>query len=170
MDVVKAVEAYISKMVSVPNSMKVLLLDTHTTPIVSLASTQSTLLSHQIYLTDRIDNKKRERMPHMKCVCFLRPSEESLEALETELKEPKYGEYYLYFSNILSKTAIERLADVDEYEVVREVQIMHQFSLPSSPLTTFLTPHNLCMGHHPMHGTRKPSTGPSRGSLRHCLV
>ncbi|THH28265.1 hypothetical protein EUX98_g5925 [Antrodiella citrinella] len=122
MDVIKAVEAYISKMVSVPNSMKVLLLDTHTTPIISLASTQSTLLSHQIYLTDRIDNKNRERMPHMKCVCFLRPSEESLEAMEAELKEPKYGEYYLYFSNILSKTAIERLADVDEYEVVKEVQ------------------------------------------------
>lgn len=27
------------------------------------------------------------------------------------------------FSNILSKSAIERLADVDEYEVVREVQV-----------------------------------------------
>jgi hypothetical protein len=122
MDVVKAVETYITKLVSVPSAMKVLLLDTHTTPIVSLSSTQSTLLSHQVYLTDRIDNKKRDRMPHMKCVCFLQPSEDSLEALEAELREPKYGEYYLYFSNILSKVAIERLAEVDEYEVVREVQ------------------------------------------------
>ena len=34
-------------------------------------------------------------MAHMKCVCFLQPSEESLEALEGELREPKYGEYYL---------------------------------------------------------------------------
>lgn len=115
------------------------------TPIVSLASTQSTLLSHQVYLTDRIDNKKRDRMPHMKCVCFLQSNEDSLEALEAELREPKYGEYYLCqsvnhggrgwsilkicshsssdFSNILSKTAIERLAEVDEYEVVREVQV-----------------------------------------------
>ncbi|KIM89158.1 hypothetical protein PILCRDRAFT_2438 [Piloderma croceum F 1598] len=122
MDVVKAVETYVTKLVSVPSAMKVLLLDTHTTPIVSLSSTQSTLLSHQVYLTDRIDNKKRDRMPHMKCVCFLQPSEDSLEALEVELREPKYGEYYLYFSNILSKAAIERLAEVDEYEVVREVQ------------------------------------------------
>jgi hypothetical protein len=65
------------------------------TPIVSLASTQSILLSHQVYLTDRIDNKKRDRMPHMKCVCFLQASEDSLEALQTELREPKYGEYYL---------------------------------------------------------------------------
>ncbi|KAI0036532.1 Sec1-like protein [Vararia minispora EC-137] len=122
MDVIKAVETYITKMVSVPSAMKVFLLDSHTTPIVSLASTQSTLLSHQVYLTDRIDNKKRDRMPHMKCVCFLRNSEESLGAVEAELKEPKYGEYYLYFSNVLSKIAIERLADADEYEVVKEVQ------------------------------------------------
>jgi hypothetical protein len=62
---------------------------------VSLASTQSILLSHQVYLTDRIDNNKRERMAHMKCVCFLQNGEDSLGALEAELKEPKYGEYYL---------------------------------------------------------------------------
>ncbi|KAF8160191.1 Sec1-like protein [Pholiota molesta] len=113
--------------------MKVLLLDTHTTPIVSLAATQSTLLSHQVYLTDRIDNKKRDRMPHMKCVCFLQNSEDSLGSLEEELKEPKYGEYYLYFSNILTKTAIERLAQVDEFEVVREVQEYFADYAPISP-------------------------------------
>ncbi|KAL5520076.1 hypothetical protein ACEPAG_1736 [Sanghuangporus baumii] len=122
MDVVKAVETYVTKMVSTPNAMKVLLLDSHTTPIVSLSATQSVLLSHQVYLTDKIDNPKRERMPHLKCVGFLQPSEDSLLALEAELREPKYGEYYLYFSNILTKTAIERLAEADEYEVVREAQ------------------------------------------------
>lgn len=112
MDVVKAIETYVNWLVSTPPAMKVLLLDSHTvcrfcerhglmteftiqTPIVSLSSTQSTLLSHQVYLTDRIDNKKRDRMPHMKCVCFLQSNEDSLEALEAELKEPKYGEYYL---------------------------------------------------------------------------
>ena len=113
MDVVKAVETYITKMVSTPSAMKVLLLDSHTvrtsqcfttmlvvirvpqTPIVSLAATQSVLLSHQVYLTDRIDNNKRERMAHMKCICFLQSNEESLGAMEAELKEPKYGEYYL---------------------------------------------------------------------------
>ena len=38
----------------------------------------------------------------MKCVCFLQNSEDSLEALEEELKEPKYGEYYLCQSVNLS--------------------------------------------------------------------
>ncbi|KDN51600.1 hypothetical protein RSAG8_00145, partial [Rhizoctonia solani AG-8 WAC10335] len=122
MDVTKAVGAYVDKMLSTPSAIKVLLLDSHTTPIVSLSTTQSNLLSKQVYLTDSITNKKRDRMVHMKCVCFLRPSESSLEALGEELKEPKYGEYYLYFSNALSKVAIERLAEQDEYEVVKEVQ------------------------------------------------
>ncbi|KAJ3834993.1 Sec1 family-domain-containing protein [Lentinula raphanica] len=122
MDVVKAVETYVSKIVAEPSAMKVLLLDSHTTPIVSLASTQSTLLAHQVYLTDRIDNQKRDRMPHMKCVCFLQSNDDSLAALQMELKEPRYGDYYLYFSNILTKSIIERLAEADEYEVVREVQ------------------------------------------------
>ncbi|KAL0957731.1 hypothetical protein HGRIS_001510 [Hohenbuehelia grisea] len=90
MDVVKAVETYVTRLVSTPSVMKVLLLYSHTTPIVSLASTQSTPLSFQVYLTDRIDNKKRDRMPHMKCVCFLQASEDSLEAMEAELREPKY--------------------------------------------------------------------------------
>lgn len=83
-------------------------------------------------------------MPHMKCVCFLQPSEGSIEAVCAELREPKYGEYYLCqcvdsfgkpisrltffdrpdFSNVLSKSLIERLAEVDEFEVVREVQVV----------------------------------------------
>ncbi|KZS92896.1 vacuolar protein sorting-associated protein 45 [Sistotremastrum niveocremeum HHB9708] len=122
MNVVKAVETYVTKLVSEPSAIKVLLLDAQTTPVISLACTQSSLLSHQIYLTDRLDNKRRERMPHLKCICFLSPSAESLDALAEELRDPRYGEYYLYFSNVLTKTAIERLAEVDEHEVVREVQ------------------------------------------------
>lgn len=84
------------------------------TPIVSLSSTQSTLLSHQVYLTDRIDNKKRDRMPHMKCVCFLQPSEDSLEALEAELREPLYGEYYL----CQSVTSLEHISAKNNADMI----------------------------------------------------
>ncbi|KAI9443162.1 Sec1 family-domain-containing protein [Lactarius indigo] len=164
MDVVKAVETYIIKMVSVPSAMKVLLLDSHTTPIVSLASTQSILLSHQVYLTDRIDNDKRERMAHMKCICFLQNNEDSLGALEAELKEPKYGEYYLYFSNILSKTAIERLADADEYEAVREVQEYFADYAPLLPclFTLNYTPSPAT----PLYGS-SPNTWDTKALERH---
>ncbi|KAG9097699.1 vacuolar protein sorting-associated protein 45, partial [Ceratobasidium sp. UAMH 11750] len=166
MDVTKAVGTYIDKMISSPATIKVLLLDSHTTPIVSLSTTQSNLLSKQVYLTDSIMNKKRDRMAHMKCVCFLRPSDESLEALGEELKEPKYGEYYLYFSNTLSKVAIERLAEQDEYEVVREVQEYFADYAPVLPTLFSLNHMPKASTSTSADGTPLPfsSTGPLYGA------
>lgn len=88
MDVLKAVQNYVTKMVTQTPGIKVLLLDSNTvrghhllrpktradrmrgqTPIISLAATQSSLLSHEIYLTDSVLSPSRERMPHLK-VCM----------------------------------------------------------------------------------------------------
>ncbi|XDG01201.1 hypothetical protein ABKA04_000816 [Annulohypoxylon sp. FPYF3050] len=130
MDVVQAVSGYISKMVSAGDSaagtpsakMKILLLDKDTVPIVSTAITQSSLLNHEVYLTDRLDNQNREKMRHLRCLCFVRPSPESIQFLIDELRDPKYGEYYLYFSNVVKKSSLERLAEADDHEVVKQVQ------------------------------------------------
>ncbi|KAJ3130695.1 vacuolar protein sorting-associated protein 45 [Physocladia obscura] len=122
MDVVKAVQGYLAKMISDVNGMKVLLLDSETTPIVSSAVTQSQLLAREVYLVDRVENKTREKMKHLKCIVFVRPTPESIQALVEELREPCYSDYFLYFSNTLKKSAIERLAEADETESVREVQ------------------------------------------------
>ncbi|KAI0846309.1 Sec1-like protein [Daldinia vernicosa] len=130
MDVVQAVSGYISKMVSAGDSasgtpsakMKILLLDKDTVPIVSTAITQSSLLNHEVYLTDRLDNQNREKMRHLRCLCFVRPSPDSIQFLIDELRDPKYGEYYLYFSNVVKKSSLERLAEADDHEVVKQVQ------------------------------------------------
>ncbi|RDW83934.1 Sec1 family protein [Aspergillus mulundensis] len=131
MDVVAAVSGYISKMVtagdpsttgSSTSKMKILLLDSETVPIVSTAITQSALLNHEVYLIDRVDNAARERMRHLRCLCFVRPSATSIQLLIDELREPKYGEYYIYLSNIIRKSSLERLAEADVHEVVRVVQ------------------------------------------------
>ncbi|KAF2755876.1 Sec1-like protein [Pseudovirgaria hyperparasitica] len=130
MDIVQAVSSYITKMVSVGDSatgtagakMKILLLDNETVSIVSTATTQSALLNHEVYLTDRLENQNREKMRHLRCLCFVRPSSGSIQALIEELREPKYGEYHIYFSNIIKKSALERLAEADDHEVVRAVQ------------------------------------------------
>lgn len=85
------------------------------TPILSLAATQSSLLSHEVYLTDRIDksvyrpsptessltlpppvlSSKRDRMPHLKCIMFISSDPDTLEWAKEELAEPKYGSYWL---------------------------------------------------------------------------
>ncbi|GME38246.1 vacuolar protein sorting-associated protein 45 [Neofusicoccum parvum] len=125
MDIVQSVSGYITKMVSAgdsstgsqPAKMKILLLDSETVPIVSTATTQSALLSHEVYITDQT----REKMRHLRCLCFVRPSPESIQFLIDELREPKYAEYNIYFSNIIRKSSLERLAEADDHEVVRAV-------------------------------------------------
>ncbi|KAH6684445.1 Sec1-like protein [Halenospora varia] len=130
MDVVQAVSGYVSKMVSAGDSasgtpsakMKILLLDSDTVSIVSTAITQSALLNHEVYLIDRLDNQNREKMRHLRCLCFVRPSADSIQFLIDEFRDPKYGEYNIYFSNVVKKSSLERLAEADDHEVVRLVQ------------------------------------------------
>ncbi|GAA5820648.1 hypothetical protein JCM10212_004317, partial [Sporobolomyces blumeae] len=166
MDCLKAIQSYVDKIVTNTKGIKILLLDQDTTPIVSLATTQSNLLQHEVYLTDRIDNPSRqvppssssssssssatagssayppttltgasrvERLPHLKCVCLVRPTEESVAQVERELREARYGGYWLYFTNVLTKLQIERLAEADEHELVQEVQ---EYFCDYSPLTS----------------------------------
>lgn len=89
---------------------------------MSTAITQSALLNHEVYLIDRLDNSAREKMRHLRCLCFIRPSPTSIQFLIDELREPKYGEYHIYLSNIIRKSSLERLAEADSHEVVRAVQ------------------------------------------------
>uniref|UniRef100_A0A8C7VYV0 Vacuolar protein sorting-associated protein 45 n=1 Tax=Oncorhynchus mykiss TaxID=8022 RepID=A0A8C7VYV0_ONCMY len=123
MNVTLAVKQYISKMIE--NSgpgMKVLLMDKETTSIVSVVYTQSEILQKEVYLFERIDSQSRDNMKHLKAICFLRPTKENVENLIQELRRPKYSVYFIYFSNVISKSEIKALAEADEQEVVAEVQ------------------------------------------------
>ncbi|KAK0646043.1 Sec1-like protein [Cercophora newfieldiana] len=130
MDVVQAASGYVAKMVTAGDSatgapsakMKILLLDRETVPCISTAVTQSSLLNHEVYLIDRLDNANREKMRHMRCLCFVRPHPDSIGLLIDELRDPKYGEYHLFFSNVAKKSTLERLAEADDHEVVKLVQ------------------------------------------------
>lgn len=130
MDVTKAVSAYIQRMITEVTGIKVLLLDQHTTPIISTSFTQSSLLSHEVYLTDRVDNANRDRMRHLNCIALVRPTPQSISALTRELRQPKYKSYWLYFTNVLQKQDIELLAEADEHEVVKEIQEFFADYLP----------------------------------------
>ncbi len=130
MDVTKAVSAYIQRMITEVAGIKVLLLDQDTTPIISTSFTQSSLLSHEVYLTDRVDNSSRDRMRHLNCVALLRPTPQSIAALTNELRQPRYKSYWLYFTNVLQKQDIEALAEADEHEVVKEIQEFFADYLP----------------------------------------
>ncbi|XP_062159315.1 vacuolar protein sorting-associated protein 45 homolog isoform X2 [Alnus glutinosa] len=61
-------------------------------------------------------------MSHLKAVFFLRPTSENIQRLRRQLASPRFGEYHLFFSNLLKDTQIHNLADSDEQEVVQQVQ------------------------------------------------
>ncbi|XP_063041210.1 vacuolar protein sorting-associated protein 45 [Engraulis encrasicolus] len=123
MNVTLAVKQYISKMIeSSGPGMKVLLMDKETTSIVSVVYTQSEILQKEVYLFERIDSQNRDSMKHLKAICFLRPTKENVEHLIQELRRPKYSVYFIYFSNVISKSEVKALAEADEQEVVAEMQ------------------------------------------------
>ncbi|XP_063368937.1 vacuolar protein sorting-associated protein 45 [Cydia amplana] len=123
MNVIQAVKMYITKMTEESGpGMKVILMDKETTSIVSMVFSQSEILQKEVYLFERIDShSKWDNLKHMKCIAFLRPTSENIALLSRELRYPKYGVYFIYFSNVISKADIKTLAECDEQEAVREV-------------------------------------------------
>ncbi|WAR00623.1 VPS45-like protein [Mya arenaria] len=104
MNVILAIKQYISKMIDDSGpGMKVLLMDKETTSIVSMVYAQSEILQKEVYLFERIESTGRETMKHLKCICFLRPTKENIDLLAQELRMSKYGLYYIYLSNVVSK-------------------------------------------------------------------
>ncbi|XP_075983974.1 vacuolar protein sorting 45 [Anticarsia gemmatalis] len=124
MNVIQAVKLYITKMTEESGpGMKVILMDKETTSIVSMVFSQSEILQKEVYLFERIDSQSKwDNMKHMKCIVFIRPTSENISLLCRELRYPKYGVYFIYFSNVISKADIKTLAECDEQETVREVQ------------------------------------------------
>ncbi|CAG7734227.1 unnamed protein product [Allacma fusca] len=114
--------------------MKILLMDKETTAVVSTVYAQSEIMEKEVYLCDRLDNiSNRESLRHLKCLTFLRPSQENIHLLAMELKSPMYGSYFLHWTNVISKSDVKRLAEADEQEVVREICELFADFIPLSP-------------------------------------
>lgn len=132
MDVVSVVQSYIMKLLEESGpGMKVMLLDSHTTPMVSLAFAQSALMRQEVYLFERLSTTPAwEDLRHLKCICVLKPDTATIANLCSELAKPRYGAYHIYFTNILAKALVKQLAEADMQEVVKEVKEVYLDYLP----------------------------------------
>lgn len=103
--------------------MKVLLLDAVTAQTVSLVYSQTQILEHDVYLVEQIDRSKGHKpMPHLKAVVFIQPTAHSITSLVNEIRNPRYMEYHIFFSNVCPYESLQRVAQADEHELVRQVQ------------------------------------------------
>lgn len=70
-------------------SIRVLLLDKDTAPIISLVSTQSNLLKKEVYLVERLESETRDKLRNLKCICFLKPSDLTITKLAQEINKDR---------------------------------------------------------------------------------
>ncbi|KAK6018670.1 Sec1 family protein, partial [Ostertagia ostertagi] len=144
MDVLGTARAYIKEMVNLagpPNETYLALHTILSDYIVSCAFAQSEMMQKEVYLFERLDSSvPREPIKHLKCLVFVRPTPDNVQLLSTELRNPRYAQYYIYFSNIVSKTDLKALAEADEHEAVREV---HEFFVDGIALSAPLFSVNL---------------------------
>lgn len=139
--------------------MKVLLLDAFTTQIVSCTTSQSTILAKEVYLVSRLDSNAQnpnlafdsdgtgggssslplslpssshpmKKTGHLKAICFLRPTEINASLLAKELSRPRFSEYHIYFSGILTAGLLRLIAEHDEHDLVKQVHEFYADYLP----------------------------------------
>ncbi|KAF5277477.1 hypothetical protein FQR65_LT03814 [Abscondita terminalis] len=116
--------------------MKILVMDKETTSIVSMVFSQSEIQQKEVFLLERIDlgaKNSSSGLRYLKCLVFLRPTQQNIDLLSKELRNPRYGAYYIYFSNIVAKADVKVLAENDEQEVVKDVQELYMDYLAVNP-------------------------------------
>lgn len=61
-----------------------------------MAFSQSDMLQKEVFLFERIDSgRSNEKIKYLKCICFLRPTKQNVALLSQELRNPKYGSYFI---------------------------------------------------------------------------
>mmetsp|Transcript_20546 Transcript_20546/g.31671 ORF Transcript_20546/g.31671 Transcript_20546/m.31671 type:complete len:603 (+) Transcript_20546:15-1823(+) len=174
-DGVAAIRHYIDRIVTGDNKcrgMKVFLLDASTTQIVSCVYSQTEILKKEVYLVSRLDDTTNPSLNstqqqqngehgdagegslsssphntgHLKAVVYVRPTEINVGLLVRELARPRFAEYHVFFSGILSKGLLRLLADNDVHERVRQVQEFYGDFVPiNEDLLTLQCRHTLAM-------------------------
>ena len=146
MNAVASIKHYIDRVVKADGrsrGMKVLLLDAATTQIVSCVYSQTEILSEEVYLVSRLDDPKKiptnsslidednsDKKSHLKAVCFLRPTEANAGLLVRELTRPRFAEYHIFFTSIVSSGLLRLVAESDVHERVQQVQEFYGDFLP----------------------------------------
>jgi vacuolar protein sorting-associated protein 45 len=141
MDGIAAIRFYIDRIVNGDEQcrgMKVLLLDGATTHIVSCVYSQTEILQNEVYLVSRLEdvqnksNLQQHQQPtsHLKAVCFVRPTDANMGLLVRELAKPRFAEYHLFFSAIVTSGQIRMLAEQDLFEKVKRVQELYGDFIP----------------------------------------
>jgi len=117
------VRDYLERMLEDNKAMKALVLDQDTMNMVALAVSQSQILSKEVFLVQTIEEAQPDqpRQSHLTAFYLLRPTEANFQRLREALAQPKFGHYFLYFTNTVAMEDLQKLAGADIHDLVRQV-------------------------------------------------
>lgn len=138
-DMTKLVRNTINTMVEQVPGLKALILDEFTRGILAASFTASDLAEHPIivgpqYLSTCLERSARHS--HVRAIVWVRPTEDNIQQICTELQNPSFAEYHIFFSSRDEHRMngfIERLAIADHFELVRGVSECLGGCVASSP-------------------------------------
>jgi len=109
---------------SVGSGMKVLLMDSDTTTSVSLSCPQSRIMKKEVFLFEILHSRPPEKsnLSYLKCVALVKPTSENIRLLAREVASPRYGSYYIFFTNRVKRADLKSLAEADGNEVVSDLK------------------------------------------------
>lgn len=134
MDLFTAASSYVASMTTRTKGMKALLLDKYTTTSISMVYSNSDILANEIYLIRRLDEQRgdddHDIFPDIAAVVFIRPCRASLQALDAELRKPRFKSYDLCFTGVVDPGDLERLAAADIQHVRADRKISQSICSP----------------------------------------
>eukprot|EP00924_Labyrinthula_sp_SR-Ha-C_P013030 maker-scaffold_12-snap-gene-7.50-mRNA-1 protein AED:0.03 eAED:0.03 QI:27/1/1/1/0.6/0.66/6/290/552 len=128
---------HVRKILSTINGMKLLLLDKETSVNISSVFSQTELLDMNVVLVEQLEmiHRLKEPMPHLNCVIICKATNAVLEYIKVQLKNPKYGDYSLFFTTRLRHEYLKILAQSDaKSKIVRIEEIFNDFFVVGSSL------------------------------------
>lgn len=121
LNILPIAEDYFNTIFSEITDMKVLILDAETVGIISVIFSRSKLLKNDIFLIQRVADKG-DKMPHLKALYFVRPTQDNVDQIVKEIKDPRYKEYHIFFTNEIPVQFIELMAVQDTGDRIKSLQ------------------------------------------------
>lgn len=135
-----AVRKYVERILETSGlGMKALIMDKLTSHVITQVYTMSQLAKNEVFLIEGLQEESSVNtllqpsitpLPYVKALVLVRATSENIRALCHELSRPKFGKYYIFFTNRVSRQDISQLAEADRNELVEQVQQFYCDFLP----------------------------------------
>lgn len=105
---------------------KGLIMDGSTKKVLGLAITRTEILSYEVLITESISDlamkKHNGMMQTMHAIYVIEPSTQNIDLICSELSDPHFSKYSLYFTNSTAEDILRKLATFDHYSLIEKVE------------------------------------------------